>query len=238
MTERGPVAVLHCDDQFLVVSKPAGVPTTSPDGRGCLVELVRELDPRAPKLHPSSRLDADVTGVVTFARTEAAIEHLLRARREGRYERGYLALAPRAPEPEAGAWHASLGIDRRDRRRRAVVPDDATGARAAHSRYRTLARTASAALLWLEPLTGRTHQLRVHAAHAGIPLLGDRVYGGSPRVVLADGSVLAARRTMLHCARVRVPAPGGGAVLAFEAPVPGDLAELWRSLGGGPIRLP
>src|ERR1700755_3605750 len=87
------VRVLHRDAELLVLWKPAGLPTTSPDGRGCLTELAAQLDPAAPHLHASSRLDAEVTGIVTFARTTRAIEHLLEARRSGRYERFYLGLA-------------------------------------------------------------------------------------------------------------------------------------------------
>ena len=241
MSARAPaaeLAVLHRDELLLVVDKPAFLPTTSPSGATTVVARARSLDPRAPKLHPSSRLDAEVTGVLVLARSRAGILHLLAARRAGAYARGYLGIAARAPQPPAGDGHGAIAIDPRDRRKRIVAEPTVRGARRAHTRYRTLVALPGAALLWLEPQTGRTHQLRVHAAHAGSPLLGDRVYGGASRVVLGDGSVVAARRVMLHCARVTVPAPKGGAALRFEAAPPADMQQLWRQVGGGALEIP
>jgi 23S rRNA-/tRNA-specific pseudouridylate synthase len=241
MSVRGAPAelsVLHRDELFLVVDKPAFLATTSPSGGPTVVERARALDPHAAKLHPSSRLDAEVTGVLVLARSRAAILHLLAARRAGLYARGYLGIAASAPQPPAGDFQGAIAIDPRDPRRRVVAPAGSRGARHAHTRYRTLAALPNGALLWLEPQTGRTHQLRVHAAHAGSPLLGDRPYGGPARVVASDGSVFTARRVMLHCARVTVPDPAGGAALRFEAAPPSDMQQLWRDLGGSAIEPP
>jgi 23S rRNA-/tRNA-specific pseudouridylate synthase len=232
------VEVLFRDARFLVLNKPAFLPTTGPGAGETLVQRARALDPRAPKLHPSSRLDAEVTGVVVFARTREAIQHLLAARRAGAYLRGYIALAAAEPVPPAGDWRAPIALDRRDPRKRVEATAGAPRALPAHTRYRTLQALARAALLWLEPQTGRTHQLRVHAAAAGCALLGDRPYGGATRVVLDDGSVVSARRTLLHCARVSVPDPAGGAALRFEAALPEDMLQVWRALGGSAIELP
>ncbi|MGH7434457.1 MAG: RluA family pseudouridine synthase, partial [Polyangiaceae bacterium] len=82
-------------------------------------------------------------------------------------------------------------------------------------------------------VTGRTHQIRVHAANAGSPLIGDRAYGGPSRVTLAGGRVLEPRRIALHAARVTVPDSSGAARTA-TAPVPDDLRALWTDLGGAP----
>lgn len=239
MTEPGSgVSVLYRDEQLLVLFKPSGLPTTSPDGKRCLTEIAAQLDPRAPRLHASSRLDAEVTGVVTFARTSQAIEALLAARKAGQYARYYLALAARAPEPEAGSWHWSIAPDPREPRRRiALDPDSKRGDRA-ESGYRVLAEVRDAALLVLRPKTGRTHQLRVHAAQAGAPLLGDRHYAGPVQRTLQNGRVLRAGRVMLHCARVCVPKIGGkGERVTVDAPVPEDFCSLWQQLGGDPQRL-
>jgi 23S rRNA-/tRNA-specific pseudouridylate synthase len=232
------VEVLHRDALFLVLYKPSGLATTSPAPGATLVDAARELDPRAPRLHPSSRLDAEVSGVVVFARTREATELLLAARRVGRYARTYVALAAKAPDPRQGDWRSAIAIDPHERRKRTIVDDGAPGARAAHTRYRTLVELKSATSLLLEPQTGRTHQLRVHAAHAGVPLLGDRHYGGASRVVLADGSVVSIRRTMLHCARVCLPDPHGGGALRFQAELPTDFQAAWAALGGERIALP
>jgi 23S rRNA pseudouridine1911/1915/1917 synthase len=87
-------------------------------------------------------------------------------------------------------------------------------------------------VLALHPETGRTHQLRVHCARAGHAILGDASYGGVPRVVLADGKVIAARRPMLHCARLVLPDVERGGVLDLRAGAPEDMARTWTSLGG------
>ena len=228
------VRVLHRDDDLLVLYKPAGLATTSPDGRNCLTEIAARLDPSAPRLHASSRLDAEVTGLVTFARTTRAIEGLLAARRAGQYERYYLGVATGPLTPETGELDWSIDRDPRDPRKR-IALDRATPGKSgkergqeARTRYRVLAVLPTAALLLLSPLTGRTHQLRVHVARAGSPLLGDRHYGGPTKVTLPNGRVVRAGRVMLHCARVRLPTFR----LTLDAPIPEDLKTLWQQLGG------
>lgn len=228
------IEVLHRDADFLVVYKPTGLPTTSPDGRGCLVEQVRPFDPRAMQLHPTSRLDAEVTGVVTFARTPRGVAHSLAMRREGRYDRLYLALAAVAPTPESGEWTGSIGVDPRDKRRRVVTT--AHDAQQAETRYSVAARAPHAVLLALHPHTGRTHQLRVHSSHAGAPFLGDIHYGGPRRLTLPDGRVLTFTRVMLHCTRVSFPLPSGKPGI-FVADPPDDLRSAWLALGGDPEAL-
>lgn len=232
MTERTDVRVLHRDADLLVLWKPAGLPTTSPDGRGCLTEVAQRIDPKAPRLHASSRLDAEVTGVVTFARTTRAIEGLLAARRAGVYERYYLGLAVGAPSPSEGEFDWPIDRDPRDARKRVAAAS--SSAQQALTRYRVLGSQPTAALLLLSPMTGRTHQLRVHVARAGVPLLGDKHYGGPVRCTLPNGRVVRAGRVMLHCARVRLPKIGGAAEerVTVDGPVPEDFQQVWLALGG------
>jgi 23S rRNA-/tRNA-specific pseudouridylate synthase len=257
MTDSAPdVRVLHRDADLLVLYKPAGLATTSPDGRNCLTEIAAQLDPGAPRLHASSRLDAEVTGVVTFARTTRAIEGLLAARREGQYERYYLGLATGPLEPASGELDWAIDRDPRDPRKRVAVevlssPTTSTTtsegsrrkrgrdqAQEARTRYRVLEVQPMAALLLLSPLTGRTHQLRVHVAYAGVPLLGDRHYGGPVKVTLPNGRVVRAGRVMLHCARVRLPSfDAAGSLLTLNAPIPEDFRSVWQALGGTPSAL-
>jgi 23S rRNA-/tRNA-specific pseudouridylate synthase len=232
MSEIAALTVVHRDADLLVLHKPSGLPTTSPDGSGCLASMARALDPAAPRMHASSRLDAEVTGLVTFARTDRAIASLMAARQAGTYQRFYLALASRAPEPAEGEWHWAIAKDPRNPRRRVARPDGAAGAVTAHSRYRVLRVQPSAALLLMRPETGRTHQLRVHASEAGAPLLGDKHYGGPMRVVLADGGVLRAARVMLHCARLQLPGIANAEPLTLDAQVPDDMRGLFVQLGG------
>lgn len=224
--------VLRAGD-LVAVDKPAGIPTI-PDHAGASHALVatvaRALGVEASRLHATSRLDRDVSGVVFFALTKEAGAWLARARAEGTYERRYVAIAAAAPTPERGAWTAPVGRAR-DPRLRAVGGRDAV---ASTTLYALVAQSPAAhAMLAVAPVTGRTHQIRVHAAHAGVPLLGDRAYGGPTRMTLPSGRVLEPRRVALHCARVVVPSESGEPLVA-ESGQPPELAALWSALGGDP----
>tara|TARA_B100001750_G_scaffold20377_1_gene13831 strand:+ start:2708 stop:3418 length:711 start_codon:yes stop_codon:yes gene_type:complete len=232
------VTVVHRDAHLLVLSKPPRLPTTHPSGGDCLVRRATALDPDAPHLHASSRLDAEVTGMVTFARTKRANEALRRARREGRYGRLYLALAiaPDAPTL-ADAWTEAIAMDPADPRRRRAVPPGTADAKASRTHPALRAHVGPLALLALRPQTGRTHQLRVHAAAHGLPLFGDVHYGGEKRLVLPDGRVLTARRTLLHCAALTLPRVEGTGELHLRLPPPPDFARPWTTVGGDPAAL-
>ncbi len=219
------IAVVYRDRHLLVVDKPSGLPTTAPGEGDCLVRRVRAIDPGAERLHPTSRLDAEVTGLVTFARTRHATVALQNARQRQAYRRRYLALTP-PPRKSSGRWDEPIALDLRDRRRRRV--GDGPGSKRAATRWWCLATAGPLALLALEPETGRTHQLRVHASHAGLPIAGDRIYGGNGRVTLPDGRVLSARRTMLHCAGLRLPLVKHELV----SEPPEDFMRLWERVGG------
>ena len=182
----------------------------------------------------TSRLDREVSGVVVFATTPEAEGRLRRAREEGRYARRYVAIAA-APadtlinvdQHGVGVWDAPIGAGK-DPRHRAALGADAKEAR---THWRVVARVPAYALLAVEPQTGRTHQIRVHASHAGAPLLGDRDYGGAARVTLAGGRTVSLARIALHAARVSVPDALGSPVVA-AAPVPPELTAAWSELGG------
>lgn len=225
------VGVVHRDAALLILAKPSGLPTTSPDDSDCLVKRAQALDPDAPRLHATSRLDAEVSGLVTFARTPAAAEALRQARAEGRYGRRYIALTLTPPRKDEGAWDSAISIDPRDQRKR--VAGQGAQEKAARSRFTVVERMSLGALFHLFPETGRTHQLRVHAAAAGAPLFGDKVYGGPTRATAADGRVITARRTMLHCAALRLPdvARGQGELDLVLAP-PADWLAAYTGLGG------
>lgn len=233
MSEHDPF-VVHRDDHLLVLFKPARLPTTHPRGGDCLVGRAAGLDPSAPKLHATSRLDAEVTGLVTFARTEAANTALRAARRAEAYHRLYLALA-NAPLAGPARWTEAIAIDPADPRRRVV--GEGASAKAATTLVAPRAEAGSLTLLELRPQTGRTHQLRVHAGAHGLPLFGDVHYGGAKRAVLPNGRVLTARRTMLHCAALGLPSIGGGAPLDLRCEPPRDFAGLWTGAGGDESRL-
>ncbi len=114
-----------------------------------------------------------------------------------------------------------ISIDPRDPRRRRVGMG--RGARDACTRYEVNAASTVACLLSLWPETGRTHQLRVHAAAAACPLLGDVQYGGSKRITLPNGQVIPVNRVMLHCREVQIPRVDAPGHFRFEAPLPQDM---------------
>lgn len=185
------------------------------------------------KTHASSRLDRGVTGLVTFALTPLAIRTLLEARRRASYHRGYIGMALGALD-DRGVLTRSIAIHPRDPKLRCAVDEGARarGKKAARTAYRVMGRCGAYLALWLTPHTGRTHQLRVHAADAGAPLCGDTAYGGPRRVTLDDGRVVAFMRPMLHCAWLRLPAVGDAPPLELCAPIPEDMARSWMGVGG------
>jgi len=211
--------------------KPAAMPTVA-DHRGAAGTLEREiatmLGSPARSLSPTSRLDVGVSGVVLFAADDDARKKLARAREEGRYRRHYVAVAHGAPAAARGEWTGAIGRDR-DPRRRSIDGRDAVHAETV---YEVVASTAHASLLGIEPRTGRTHQIRVHAASAGCPLFGDEAYGGPLRIVSDRGAVRALTRIALHAAWVEVPL--GPETLRVEADIPEDLAAIWVDCGGAP----
>lgn len=237
--------IIYRDSELLIVHKPPGLPTTAPTStERCLVRWVRD---RFADLRPhaTSRLDSQVSGLVTFALTRDTNRRLLDARRAGTYQRVYLGITVREVAIDEGEWRWPISIDRANPKSRVAGPG--RGEREALTRYEVAARTSNATLLRLTPVTGRTHQLRVHAAKAGTPLFGDRLYEGDRRKVLPEGSVVTARRVMLHCAQVSFPSLYSGALaeercddgerMQFEAPVRPDMKGVWLALGGAPADL-
>lgn len=219
---------IHEDEDLLVMAKPSGVATTAPSRSESFTERLESL--RSERLHASSRLDREVSGIVTFARTKRGIAALDALRERGAYHRLYLALVG-ADLPAEGVWDGPIEVDPKDRRLRRVALGN--HGRAARTRFARHARAGGHTLLRLTPETGRTHQLRVHAAHAGAPILGDARYGGLKRVSDADGRVVRATRVMLHCATVTLEGMGAaGAALVLRAPIPDDLRAVHLALGG------
>lgn len=234
--------VLHAGEGLLAVDKPAGIPTV-PDvtgARGTLIDLAaRATGRRREELHPTSRLDRDVSGVVIFATTPAAADALSRAREAGAYRRRYVAIAA-GELPDRARWTWSIDRGRDPRLRRAVDPPQG---KASATQARVVARASvgrmAFSLLSVTPETGRTHQIRVHAAAAGAPLVGDRDYGGPARITAPTGKVIAFGRVALHCAWVEVDLPDPKSerprhcMIRVVSPVPRELVELAQALGLG-----
>ncbi|QQR89332.1 MAG: RNA pseudouridine synthase [Myxococcales bacterium] len=211
------------------MSKPAGLLSTSRGDEPSLVAWAKARDVTAPRLHPSSRLDRMVCGLVVFSRHTEANKVLLEARKKGRYRRCYLALVHGRLSADCGEWTFPIAIDPHNPSRRIVAPNGAAGFRNARTVFRCLDGSPSASAVLLKPHTGRTHQLRVHASHATYPLLGDSMYGGKKQITLDDGSVLFAARPMLQCAAIQIELASRTLELSMDtAP---DMVQLWSELG-------
>ena len=237
-----PLTILYEDADLLVVDKPAGL-TVHPAGglpagqagvrRGTLAtallahrpELAGVGGPERPGI--VHRLDRDTSGLLVVAKNEAARAALALQWKERQVEKGYLALVHGRLEPPQGVIDAPIGRDLRHRQRMAVVE----GGRAARTAYRVQRYLRGGpsdrdaySLVEVTPSTGRTHQIRVHFAALGHPLVGDRVYG-RPSAVL--------RRQFLHAHRLAFRHPVDGRLLEFESPLPEDLKEALERLGAG-----
>jgi 23S rRNA pseudouridine1911/1915/1917 synthase len=220
-----PLTILYEDEALLVANKPAGMVThpayKHPAGTLADAVFARQAALGAARPWLLHRLDRETSGVLLFAKTEAARRALVRQFERRSVRKRYLAITLSVPAPSEGVIEAAMRRDPTDRRRVIV---DATGKRAA-TRYRVLAATATHALVLARPLTGRTHQIRVHLASIGAPLLGDRTY------LPSDASAASASRTLLHAWRLECAYPGTGAPFAVEAPLPADFAESIACLG-------
>jgi 23S rRNA pseudouridine1911/1915/1917 synthase len=211
-------AVLHEDAELVAVAKPAWLPMqgTRASQRLSLEAALRERLGE-PELRAVHRLDRQTSGVALFARGAAAARELGRLLAERRIAKRYLALV--APAPEEDAFEVRGAIARVAHPSRPCFGLVAEGrGRASHSRFRVLARGAGRALLLAEPISGRTHQLRVHLAARGSPVVGDDLYGAP----FAEGAVSSAERVQLHAFRLALPARRGGPALRLEAPPPAD----------------
>ncbi len=220
-----PLRILYEDAALLVLDKPPGLVVHPAPGhaRGTLVNALlhhcADLAGIGGVLRPGivHRLDRGTSGVMVVAKHDAAHAALSRQFREHSIERVYRAFVRGVPGRDSGRIDRAVGRHASDRKRMSVAT---RRGRAAFTNWRVEQRFAASgiSLLELRPETGRTHQIRVHLASEGLPIVGDAVYGRS------EGKRLA--RPALHAALLGFVHPTSGEVLRFEAPFPPDLAEL------------
>jgi len=218
--------VAHVDDDVIVIDKPVGLVVHPGSGNpdhtlvnGLLArfpELADVGDPHRPGI--VHRLDAGTSGLLVVARTPEAYEHLTAAMGDRSVHRRYLALVWGHPARRIGTIDAPLGRDPRDPLRRAVVVDG----KPARTRYEVLAEytdPTALALMSCELDTGRTHQIRVHLAAIGHPVVGDATYGG-------DRPRLRAPRPLLHAAELAFAHPRTGEEIRVLSEAPADFAAV------------
>jgi 23S rRNA pseudouridine1911/1915/1917 synthase len=215
------LSVVFEDEHLLVIDKPAGLVVHPAPGnwRGTLLNGLlahhagAKVLPRAGIVH---RLDKDTSGLMVVAKTLAAMTALVRAIAAREVRREYQAIATGAVSAALESIDGPIGRDPVSRIRMAVV---ASG-KPARTDLRLAASDGRFSALWCRLHSGRTHQIRVHLASRGHPLVADALYGGAPSLGLT--------RQALHAARLGLAHPLHGEALAFESPLPADLAAAWR----------
>jgi len=225
--ERIPLTIIYQDEDVIVVDKPAGLTVHPAPGHpsgtlvNALLALAPELADLRDRVRPGivHRLDRDTSGLLVVARNERARDDLIRQMKQREVSKTYLALVQGVPQPPQGTIEAPIGRHPRNRKKMAVV----AGGREAETRYRTREEVDGFALLEVEPVTGRTHQIRVHLAAVGHPVVGDSVYGKRSDLV---------GRQFLHAWRLAFDLPSSGRRVEFESPLPADLRAALAALRG------
>lgn len=212
-----PLSILYEDEDILILNKPAGLPvhsSTREPGRDTLEDALYAYLPPDVLPHPVSRLDRGTTGVITFAKSGYVHELMRRALHTGAFHREYLAIALDVFPQEQGLVDLPIGFEENSRYKRAVRQNGAP----AQTEYQVLGQKGGLAFLRLTPRTGRTHQIRVHMAAMGHPLLGDWLYGEENEAM---------GRPALHSAQLWLTHPITGESLRIAAPLPEDMARFW-----------
>jgi 23S rRNA pseudouridine1911/1915/1917 synthase len=219
-----PLEIVFENDDLLVVNKPAGMVVHPAAGHpsGTLVNAVLGYDPEFGEISGEERpgvvhrLDKETSGLILMAKNDAAHRWLQDQFRLRKVEKIYLALVDGHPPTPSGRVEAPIGRDQSHRKKMAIQPPGK--GREAVSEYKTLESFKSHALLEFHPLTGRTHQIRLHCAFLDCPIVGDKIYGRRSQAIELD-------RHFLHAARLKIVLPGETKPRQFEAPLPDDLVK-------------
>ncbi len=229
VAEAIPLTVVYQDADILVVDKPPGLAVHPAPGHpsGTLVNALLALCPdlrgTSDTLRPGivHRLDKDTSGLLVVAKNDRAQRELARQLKQREVSKTYLALVQGVPMPAEGTIEAPIGRNPKNRKKMAVV----SGGRDAQTRYRLREELGRYALLEVQPITGRTHQIRVHLAAIGHPVVGDATYGRRSALI---------GRQFLHASRLAFALPSSGRSVEFESPLPPDLRAALETLRGGP----
>jgi len=224
-----PLDIVFENDDLIVINKAAGMVVHPAAGHanGTLVNAVLGYDPGLEGIGGEERpgivhrLDKETSGLILIAKNERAHRWLQDQFRLRKVEKTYLALVEGKPPTPSGRVEAYIGRDPKHRKRMAIVSEKK--GREAISEYQTVESFKSHTLLEFHPLTGRTHQIRLHCAFLKCPIVGDEVYGRKSHSVDLD-------RHFLHAHRLKIILPGEKTPKMFEAPLPDDLERVLNQL--------
>jgi 23S rRNA pseudouridine1911/1915/1917 synthase len=220
-----PLDIVFENDDLIVVNKPAGMVVHPAAGHdtGTLVHAILGYDPDIEGIGGEERpgvvhrLDKDTSGLILLARNDHAHHWLQDQFRLRKVEKTYLALVDGAPPTPSGRVETAIGRDPAHRKRMAILPPGK--GRESVSEYRTREKFSHHTLLEFHPLTGRTHQVRLHCAFLGCPIVGDKIYGRhNPTLII--------QRHFLHAAQLKIILPGEKQPHIFEAPLPPELTQV------------
>jgi len=223
-----PLSIIYEDSHLVVVDKPAGLPVHPgpghPDGTlvNALLAHCPDIRGIGGELRPGivHRLDRDTSGLLVVAKSQTAHQNLTEQMQRRGMLKEYLSVAVGLVTPESGMVDAPIGRDSRHRQRMAI----SVGGRDARTHYETEEELPGHTLLRLRLETGRTHQIRVHLAYLGYPILGDEVYGKASGLL---------RRQFLHAARLEFNHPATGEWSEHRADLPEELQGVLRELQSG-----
>lgn len=230
-----PLQVVFEDEHLIVIDKPVGLVVHPAAGNldGTLVNALLhhcqgQLSGIGGVVRPGivHRIDKDTSGLLVVAKSDAAHEGLARQFADHSIERAYFAIVAGLPVPAAGTVRGAIGRSEHDRKKMALLHDLDKRGKHAVTHYKLVEALAGAALVECRLETGRTHQVRVHMASIGHPLLGDPVYGRTPAPLRATLAQLHFARQALHAAVLGLVHPVTGANLRFESKLPADMTDL------------
>jgi 23S rRNA pseudouridine955/2504/2580 synthase len=223
-------AILYEDAHLLVLDKPAGIAVHGGSGQSLgVIEALRMMRPDQPGLELVHRLDRETSGCLVIAKKRSALRALHAAIREGQMEKRYLALL--AGRWEGGEQVVDVALEKNQLQGGERMVRVAAGGKPAESHFRPVSRFANATLVEVMIVTGRTHQIRVHAAHIGHPVAGDDKYGDREANKLFRG--LGLKRMFLHAHSLNFTHPASGEPVAASAPLDDGLREVLDRLEGG-----
>jgi len=236
-----PLTIAYEDAHLIVVDKPAGLvvhpAAGNPDGtlvNALLHHCEGQLSGIGGVARPGivHRIDKDTSGLLVVAKSDPAHEGLAGQFAAHSVHRRYLAVCAGHPSPAEGTIDARLGRSDADRKKMSVLPKDSSRGKHAVTHYRVLEKLDGAALIECRLETGRTHQVRVHCASIGHALLGDPLYGRTPKGLRPVLERTGFARQALHAAELGFNHPVTGQALRLASPLPDDMRELIDELGG------